>query len=260
MSLLIKEKEPWYVLPFSRYELSLYQPANVQNTKSYTVLLCSKIFTEEGDRTISIMMRPGLHFGLAYDRQGDILKLEGWFLKNGAPEYKRIWLLPHEKEKYGISGSYGDKFYSYLWTDDIDKKIMKFYINYKLVGEIDYSDTDGKCDYTETPYGFGTANVSPVAFPNNYFGTIEYENAGLFDCIIPEHKFHYLSDIDIHIKQSHKHGLNIFDELYPYKKNCVFYYDFKNQTPYKIWDVSENSNYLTKLIDIEEEKFNFFKQ
>ena len=70
--LRIKEKQPYYVLPTQRYDLTTY----------HLQKLCKKIYifykfnkerkVQHTETPSGIMMRPGMHYGLSYNQQSGI--------------------------------------------------------------------------------------------------------------------------------------------------------------------------------------------
>ena len=238
MNLTVKHKKPYSIVPLDKYNICKYTANPVMNEKSYTLFVDVKINKDECDKEAGIIVRPGMHAGFLF-AQPNLLKFGFWFFKNDEPIYKEVFKLLTD-----------DDFDEHLFcvaTDDADKKIIKVYVNSNLIGEIDYNEYDRKHSYVGTPYYFGVANPFLVARPFDYYGSFNYRFAGLLDVVVDD--IEELKQIQEHITVHPRLKYNIFKEDYKYKPNFSFYFDFENQSNYKVWDVSENNNFLCRILD-----------
>ena len=85
--LKIRETAPFYVLPTQRYDLTTKPPSKSMQ-KNFTFFMSFKV-----DKIIntkkpcSLMMRPGMHYGLCYQQDPEAINFEYWYEHKGENKF-----------------------------------------------------------------------------------------------------------------------------------------------------------------------------
>jgi hypothetical protein len=239
-TLIVTYKKPYSINPLDKYVIVKYPASNVMNEKSYTLFTKVKIHPEDFNQVdAGILVRPGMHSGFVFAKP-NFIKFGFWFdYPDKDSEYREIL-----KE---LSDNELNDFIHLIAIDNMDERKIKIFVNKEFIGELWYPEGSTKHNYAGTHYYFGVCNPYIIARPYDQYGSFTFTETGLLDFAIED--INILNNISDHITQHPRLEYNIFKEDYQYKKNFVFYYDFENISNYKIWDVSENNNYLCKLLD-----------
>jgi hypothetical protein len=239
MSMLINKKNTYAILPYDKYDIVTYKPSKVMDDKSYTLFARVKFIKQTIDNNDGgILCRPGKHFGFLFQNP-KFVKVSVWLTKDGEDT-------PFI-DMHAIPDSDFEKFNDMVLIDNKEEKIIKYYYNGSLIIEINYKDYDHVKKYADNPFYLGAGNPFASSEEHCNYGSFEYETVGLIDTIVDPSE---ISEIPKHVI---KNEVNLIDKNYKYAKNLVFYYDFENVTRYKIWDVSNNGNFLTKHHKLESE-------
>lgn len=241
MSILINRKNTYAILPYNKYDIVSYKPSEVMDDKSYTLFARVKFQLQKTDQDSAIICRPGKHFGFLFQNP-KFVKISIWLTK-GDEDFPVI-------DMHAIAEGDFNQFNDLILTDNKEEKILKYYYNGQLLKEIDYKDYDCVKKYADSPFYLGAGNPFATLEEHCNYGSFEYEHVGLFDKIVDINE---VKEIKKHIIKDEKHDMNVIDQKYEYSKNLVFYYDFENITRYKVWDVSNNGNFLTKHHKLESE-------
>lgn len=239
-TLKVEYKKPFSINPMDKYKICKYPAHTVMNEKSYTLFTKVLIHADEIPQDdAGILVRPGMHSGFSFTKP-NYLKFGFWFdFKDKEPFYSEIC--------YGLNEEEISNFLSLVVIDNVEQRNMKVYLNKKEIGVLYYPENSTKHGYTNTHYYFGVSNPYIIARPYDQYGSFTFGESGLLDVAIDN--IDILDNIQNNIVKHPRLGYNIFDDNYELKKNFVFYYDFIDVSNYKIWDVSENNNFLCKILD-----------
>ena len=240
--LKIRETAPFYVLPTQRYDLTTKPPSKSMQ-KDFTFFMSFKV-----DKIIntkkpcSLMMRPGMHYGLCYQQDPEAINFEYWYEHKGENKFGFVSINLHTE--YPVHNLHN------IWF-----VIVKHNVNVKTFTLSVYNEDgnlrtttgsyDGELvDYSQTPYNFGCGNYFKQVDDSHYFFS-DYTmfNTGLIETI------HYTDkDIQKFIKVNRKSTdkLVTSTEL----NNMVFYFNFNAQNLYKVWDLSDHCNFLMRNMDV----------
>jgi hypothetical protein len=239
--MLINKKNTYAILPYNKYDIVTYKPSEVMDDKSYTLFARVKFIKQNTDNDAGILCRPGKHFGFLFQNP-KFVKVSVWLTKNGEDT-------PFI-DMHAVPESDFEQFNDMVLIDNKEEKIVKYYYNGSLLIEIDYKDYDHVKKYIDSPFYLGAGNPFATLEEHCNYGSFEYETVGLIDKIVDPSE---IKELPKYILKDDKNEMNVIDKKYKYAKNLVFYYDFKNITRYKIWDVSNNGNFLTKHHKLENE-------
>ena len=240
--LRIRETEPYYILPTQRYDLTTHPPSkSMQN--DYTLFISWNAENLlDNEKPCAIMMRPGMHYGLCYSEKSNSINFEYWTQVDGENQFNFATIaLTSEFPKHKLTNIWfciirHDSRNKIVQLDvySEDNELKTFTSEY--VGEL--------VNYSGTPYNFGCGNYFKQVDDTHYFfadytlhnvwliENVEYSNEQIKDFI--------KSNKDSVDKISEENSL---DDL-------VFYFNMKNQSIYKIWDLSGHCNFLMRNMDV----------
>jgi len=240
--LRIRETEPYYILPHQRYNLSTLPPSESMQD-DFTLFISWNVENLlSNEKPCSIIMRPGMHYGLCYSENSNSINFEYWTqidtentfnlatidLKKEFPKHKltNIWfcIIRHDTKNKVIN----------LDVYSEDDELKTFTSNY--LGEL--------VNYSGTPYNFGCGNYFKQVDDSHYFfADYTLHNVGLVE------NLKYTND---DIKSFIKSNVDSFDKLSEENNldDLVFYFNMKNQSIYKVWDLSGHCNFLMKNMDV----------
>lgn len=239
-TLKIDYKKPYSVNPMDKYKICKYPAHPVMNEKSYTLFTKVLIHVDEiPQENAGIIVRPGMHSGFHFAKP-NYLKFGFWFdAKDEEPVYHEIC--------HGLTDDELNNFLDLVAIDSLEERNIKVFLNKKQIGTLYYPENRWKHQYHGTHYYFGVANPYIIARPYDHYGVFTFGESGLIDFAINDLSF--IDDIKNHITKHPRLEYNIFEDSYEFKNNFVFYYDFENISNYKVWDISQNNNFLCKILD-----------
>jgi len=231
--MIINGDSVWFVPPTSIYGLSKVSSRHLTNN-DFTFLCQIKVdwgkMIENSDtQEAAIMIKNGKHLGMTVMKTGDnfrVLKGAVW-LQNDNNDEKSICeiIIPlnDTRNSYNISDGYINCVFSY---DIINNKLRLIANDFEKIIDV----PSELIDYTASWLWIGCANPLESAtnqHRHHFFG--EYTKIGIYQ--------KYLSNDEI--KEA-------FDNIINPEHKAVAYYDFKETTPYKILDITNNGNNLNK--------------
>jgi hypothetical protein len=218
--MVIKNGEPWLLWPsMVSYEINSGEIGKTfEGDTDFTLSMYVKILTKSNDKRTIFAKLPN-YMGLDIEKENNNLMLILNLNKNGEPEWKYLF---SETE-------IGYEFNLLTFRFNKTNKILEILVNDNIAIEYKLQDDETLSIGYEPHIIFGSGNFPKNGFNLNY---CEY-------------------DIDfLMISKSYK---SIF-EIYNIKDNLIIddsivgLYDFKKHTDYKIYDLSENCNFLHKII------------
>ena len=85
--LRIRETEPYYILPTQRYDLTTRPPSQSMQG-DYTLFVSWNAETLlNNEKPCSIVMRPGMHYGLCYSEKSNSINFEYWTKVDGENKF-----------------------------------------------------------------------------------------------------------------------------------------------------------------------------
>ena len=240
--LRIRETEPYYILPTQRYDLTTRPPSQSMQG-DYTLFVSWNAETLlNNEKPCSIIMRPGMHYGLCYSEKSNSINFEYWTKVDGENKFHFATIsLFDDFPKYHLTN---------IWfciiRHDSESKSIQLDV-YSEGNELKSfsSEYEGELvNYSGTPYNFGCGNYFKQVDDTHYFfGDYTLHNVGLVENI--EHTNDEIKQFIFSNKKS-------FDKLQDENQlsDLVFYFNMKNQSIYKIWDLSGHCNFLMKNMDV----------
>ena len=241
--LKIKETQPYYILPTQRYDLTTRPPSNSMQG-DFTFFASFNVNREIKTSTpCSIMMRPGMHYGLCYAQDPEAINWEFWY-KDELGENK-FGFLSVNLQQYFPNKKLSDiwfvvvrhitsdnSFTLHVYDEDGNKQTMKEEYEGELI------------NYSGTPYNFGCGNYFKQVDDTHYF----FGDYTLYNCGLIESLDHNDEEVQkfISTNRDSKDVLERKDKL----NELVFYFNFNNQNVYKVWDLSDHCNFLMKNVDV----------
>jgi hypothetical protein len=227
---LILADLPWW--PHNAYGIIDTSAFYVMNEKDWTISGTWKRGDDESqiDEMAGIFIRRGLHTGLVY-RKPDMLMINFWYIDGDDEKYADKILFYKEEsfwnEPHLFTLNWNSKTFTYeVWIDD----------------ELVHSETlNGKLrNYENSPYFIGAADTK---------GDFSWAQECYTDFfMVSEKKLDgklcndFRKDIKNKITKN-KHGFNLVNKT---DLGLLCCFDFKNETPYKFWDITGNNNHLMK--------------
>jgi hypothetical protein len=235
--LRIKQRRPYYVLPSQRYDLTTKPPSRSMQ-KDFTFFIKFKVEDEikNQETPSSIMMRPGMHYGLTYNQVNGNISWEFWYERDNENHFGFITteLTPHKLTDEWIV------IVRHQWRN---KTFTMTLINKD--GDVwSLEETyDGRLnDYTETPYNFGCGNYFQQVDDSHYFwGDYTMYGVGLIENVKYD---------DDAISMFMLNNENSTYELSKPIDDITFYFNFNEQNRYKVWDLSGHCNFLMLNMDV----------
>jgi hypothetical protein len=252
MSLVTNRNNIYIMNPINKYSDGDSDWADFME-KDFTIFLRSKTLLDDMDRGKRAFMfsRNGKHAGLStYKDDSDNLHISFtyWFWQkntktgpdgvvyNSDPiaieKTLAYCCLPEEKYKYN----------NFIIKCNHTESKMWFYVNEKLVGEIDYSGMD-KCSYKEAYMWFGCGNMVTENEEHKNVGDYEHD---LFFCLNKNIEIEDIEDLRINYSEEYTKKYlehDILKDETPFKSNIFFFIDFKDKTRYKLWNLAFNGHY-----------------
>ncbi len=218
--MVIKNGEPWLLWPsMVSYDINTGEIGKTfEGDTDFTLSMNVKILTKSSEKRTIFAKLPN-YMGLDIEKENNNLMLILNLNKNGETEWKYLF---SETE-------IGYEFNLLTFRFDKTKKILEILVNDSIAIEYKLENDESLSIGHEPHIIFGSGNFPSNAFNLNY---CEYE----IDFLM--------------ISKSIK---SIF-EIYNIKNNLILddgiigLYDFKKHTDYKIYDISENCNFLHKII------------
>jgi len=240
--LKITETEPYYILPTQRYDLTTRPPSKSMQG-DYTLFISFKVDDLIKTSTpCGIMMRPGMHYGLCYTQEANSINYEFWYEEDGENKFGFCTI--------SLPDSYPTNSLHDVWFCIVNHNIDSKQFTLKLYNEdnefVEHTaNYKGKLiNYSGTPYNFGCGNYFKQVDDTHYFfGDYTLFNVGLIETT----KY---SDEEIQkFIASNKNSFEVC-EAQDKLDELVFYFNFKNQSLYKTWDLSNHCNFLMKNMDV----------
>ena len=217
--------------------------------KDFTIVVNIKfdVDTLVVDETSYFIARNGKHAGLKiYKDTSNNLHLTGnyWFWKNESLDVagKTEFLTPVSIERhftYCLLPEERDVTHEFIIRcDNTDKKIY-YYMDGKLLGEIDYEGLD-KCSYKEAYMYLGCATMLSDNDWHKHIGNFEYN---FLMCLNKCISMDEIIDLKTNYKDKYYEdyfGFPILNENTPYKENISVFMDFEYTNTYKIWNAAFN--------------------
>jgi hypothetical protein len=234
---VFKGKESFFVPPNNKYGLNFGDVINFTNGNFSFVTRVSidkdeiiKHTKETGQIEYGIIMKNGLHCGISvvcsiHENPVNFYAKGTIWTKNGTDEHKFVDILINSDNPDVEDTGFLDIAFSY----DKDEKFISLYCNGAFEKKL---FNEEPVDYTNSYLWVGAANPlddCPPEYRSFFYGKIHY-GAIYKKCL------------------SHNSIQKVFKNIEVvdsnYKPLCVF--NFTNQTPYKILDISDNGNHLIK--------------
>jgi hypothetical protein len=229
-------------------------PWNAFMENDFTIYLRSKVLFDktESEKRGFIFARNGLHSGISTFRDASDnlhINFTYWFYKkndgvvsdtNATPIEKTISYRCLSEEKY--------KYNNFIIKCNHSESKIWFYINEKLIGEIDYTGLD-KYSYKEAYMWLGCGNMVTEYEEHKHIGEYEHD---LFFCLNKNIELESIEDLKTNYKTKYlkKHvDLDILNDDTPFKDNILFFIDFNNKSKYKLWNIAFNGHYLNFYIE-----------
>ena len=218
--MVIKNGEPWLLWPnMVSYEINTGEIGKTfEGTTDFTLSMYVKILTKSNDKRTIFAKLPN-YMGLDVEKENNNLMLILNLNKNGETEWKYLF----------SDTEIGYDFNLITFRFNKTNKILEILVDDRITIEYKLEHDEELSIGHEPHIIFGAGNFPSNGFNLNY---CEY-------------------DIDfLLISKSYK---SIF-EIYNIKDNLIIddsivgLYDFKKHTDYKIYDLSENCNFLHKII------------
>ena len=238
--LRIKEKQPYYVLPTQRYDLTTSPPSKVMQ-EDFTFFIK---FNKEGEvqhteTPSAVMMRPGMHYGLSYNQQSGHIQWEFWTKVDDEAKHDFVTFFtePYELEQE----------WTFVVRHDLKNKLFELtLINPEQAVDVQTREYEGELwSYSGTPYNFGCGNYFKMVDESHYFWadyTLHYSG------LLNNSKYN-VDDILKFVKEnddSTTTSKSLLDDM-------IFYFNFNEQNQYKVWDLSGHCNFLMKNLDVGKE-------
>jgi hypothetical protein len=218
--MVIKNGEPWLLWPsMVSYDINTGEIGKTfEGDTDFTLSMYVKVLTNSSDKRTIFAKLPN-YMGLDIEKENNNLMLILNLNKNGETEWKYLF----------SETQIGYEFNLITFRFSKTKKILEILVNDLTAIEYKLEDDESLSIGYEPHVIFGAGNFPSNGFNLNY---CEY-------------------DIDfLMISKSYK---SVF-EIYNIKDNLILddtivgLYDFKKHTDYKIYDLSENCNFLHKII------------
>jgi len=218
--MVIKNGEPWLLWPsMVSYDINTGEIGKTfEGDTDFTLSMYVKVLTNSSDKRTIFAKLPN-YMGLDIEKENNNLMLILNLNKNGETEWKYLF----------SETQIGYEFNLITFRFNKTNKILEILVNDLTAIEYKLEDDESLSIGYEPHVIFGAGNFPSNGFNLNY---CEY-------------------DIDfLMISKSYK---SVF-EIYNIKDNLILddtivgLYDFKKHTDYKIYDLSENCNFLHKII------------
>ena len=244
MSLITNKDNIYMVIPNPPYEIA--ESIGDFMEKDFTIFIKAKLDIDSlvPNNEMYFFARNGQHCGLcAFIDHNNTLYIQCtyWFKdKNGVEQYLKI--------RHELTDEFKNEFNNYFITCNHTTRIIEFYVNEKLIGEIDYNHTE-KIEYTNSFVWLGCANMMT---DDEYNVVAEIE----FDMIIGLNKCLSIDDINDLIsnyKQKYlyrkfDYSLPVLNSITPNLEHFKLFCDFEEKNLYKVWNLVNNGNFLQKYI------------
>ena len=235
--LRIKEKQPYYILPTQRYDLTTLPPSKVmQEDFTFFIEFNKEDDVQHTETPSALMMRPGMHYGLSYNQQSGYITWEYWTKvgEEAVHDYIVVATEPFRLEdgwKVIVKHSKEKKLFQ-ITVINPEQAMNTITKEYK--GEV--------WEYSGTPYNFGCGNYFKMVDESHYFwADYTLHQTFLLNTI------KYDDDILLKFQKDNKNSITSLDNPID---NLVFYFNFNKQNQYKVWDLSEHCNFLMKNLDV----------
>jgi hypothetical protein len=206
------------------------------------------------DSPCSLMMRPGMHYGLCYNQESNAINWEFWYDDsegnnrfnmesvvvvdefNGKTLFDTEWLVivRHNLSKKTFTMNVYDDIHKINW---VDRKVSY----------------DGVLkDFTGTPYNFGCGNYfKQVGDKHYFFSDYSLYNCGLIGNIsYTDKKLISFLDVTSNDTNELKQYFNKTESFDFLMLDLIFYFNFNSRSLYKIWDLSNHCNFLQLNMDL----------
>lgn len=244
MSLITNKDNIYMIIPNPPYEIA--NSIGDFMEKDFTIFIKAKLDVDNliPNKEMYFFARNGQHSGLCafIDHKNDLcVQCTYWFRdKNGVEKDLQI--------RYELPKELHNEFNNYFIMCNHEKRIISFYVNDILIGELDYNDTE-KLDYSKSFIWLGCANMM---VDDEYNVVAEME----FSMVVALSK--YLSIDDIHdlidnYKENYLHrkfdySLPVLNTITPNLEHFKLFCNFEEKNLYKIWNLVNNGNFLQKYI------------
>jgi hypothetical protein len=232
------------VIPNAPYEIA--EKIGDFMEKDFTIFIRAKLNVNSliKGKEMYFFARNGKHCGLcAFINHENKLCVQCtyWFvIDNGDEKYLQI--------RYELPEQLQNEFNNYFITCDHEKRIISFYVNGVLAGELDYNDMN-KLNYTDSFIWLGCANMM-VNDEFNNVAEIEFEMfITLTKCLSVGDMYSLINNYKR--KYSYKkfdYQLPVLSKETPNYENFKLFCDFELQNYYKVWNLVNNGNFLQKYI------------
>ena len=259
MSLTTNRSNIYIASPSAKYD-DVMTPWNAFMEKDFTIYLKSKVLVDKLDTGSHTFMfsRNGRHAGISTykDEESNIhVSFTYWFWKSNlgqAPDGSTVHNNPttpvQKTVTYTLLPQQKDQFNEYTVTCSHLRQKMFFYVNNKLVGEIDHQGLD-KSSYKESYMWLGCGNMVTDNEDHKNIGEYEHE---LFFCLDKLISLDEVRDLKENYKTLYVDdyfGLPVLSSKTPHKDNIHFFLDFNQKTEYKIWNLCFNGCYFNFYIE-----------
>ena len=240
--LRIKETQPYYILPTQRYDLTTKPPSKSMQG-DFTFFTSFKV--DEIIKTstpCSVMMRPGMHYGLCYCQSPQAINWEYWYIEDDEKKFGLCSIdVETEWDDFDLQNTW-----FVIVRHNLELKQFQLKV-WNELGDVRQHTSTYKgelVNYSGTPYNFGCGNYFKQVDASHYFfGDYTLFNVGLMETI--KHDDEDIQEFISTNRESFEY-LNEKNSL----QNLVFYFNMKNQSIYKIWDLSNHCNFLMRNMDV----------
>jgi len=243
MSLTTNRDNIYLIAPNIPYELA--ERIGDFMEEGFSIFLRAKINLKslsEG-KEMYLFARNGKHCGICvFVHEGSVyVQWVHWF-KDADNDEKHYFI------RYELPQHIRGEFNNYFVSCDTDKKMISFYVNGILVGNLDYSGKE-KISYTDSYIWLGCANMM-TDDEFNSVAEIEFSNfVASSKCL----SFIEMSSLINSYKKKYTYrkfdySLPVLDKNTPDLESFKIFCDFEDQSIFKIWNLVNNGNFFQKYI------------
>lgn len=252
MSITTNKSSIYLVSPDSKYDVM--DPWTSFMEEDFTIYLKARVLVDELDRNVEgfIIARNGKHAGLSTyrdDQNNVYIAFNYWFWKpnqieesDGSISYGDPTPV-QRKIVYTLTSENKDLSNEYLAVCNHAIRKMFFYVNNELIGEIDYEGLNKEC-YAKAYMWIGCGSMLTPNREHANIGAYEYD---LLFCLNKSISLEEANDLKDNYRESYiddYFGFPILNSKTPHKENLFFFFNFEQQTEYKVWNLCFNGCYM----------------
>jgi hypothetical protein len=232
------------VIPNAPYEIA--EKIGDFMEKDFTIFLRAKLNVKSliPHREMYFFARNGQHCGLCafIDHKNDLCVQCTYWFKDEDGIQKDLQI------RYELPEQVHNEFNNYFITCNHEKKIISFYVNGVLAGELDYKNSE-KLDYTNSFIWLGCANMM-VNDEFNVVAEIEFNMfIALTKCLSVGDMYSLINNYkQKYFYKKFDYSLPVLSNNTPNFEHFKLFCDFEEKNLYKVWNLVNNGNFLQKYI------------